>query len=116
MFFFFAPGAVSPCPPRSKPQAARASLKSGDSHSLAGCFVKTKESEPFGSLFFHGISQPHRLAELLPGEAFVFVKGMAVNIQGGTGLRVAQQARHRAHIHTLGDEHTGVGVPQATRF
>ena len=61
----------------------------------------------------HHFSQPHRLAELLPGEAFVFVKGMAVDVQGGAGLRVAQQARHRAHIHTLGDEHTGICVPQA---
>lgn len=59
----------------------------------------------------HHFSQPHRLAELLPGEAFVFVKGMAVDVQGGAGLRVAQQARHRAHIHTLGDEHTGICVP-----
>lgn len=33
-------------------------------------------------------SQPHRLAELLPGEALVFVKSMAVDVQGGAGLRM----------------------------
>lgn len=56
-------------------------------------------------------SQPHRLAELLPGEAFVFVEGMAINIQGGAGLCMTQQACHRAHVHALGDEHTGICVP-----
>ena len=56
-------------------------------------------------------SQPHRLAELLPGEALVFVKGMAVDVQRGTGLGVTQQTCHRADIHALGDEHAGIGVP-----
>ena len=58
-------------------------------------------------------SQPHRLAELLAGEALVFVEGVAVDVQGSAGLSVAQQACHRAHIHPLGDQHTGVCVPQA---
>ena len=58
-------------------------------------------------------SQAHRLAEFLPGEALVFVEGMAVDVQRGAGLGVAQKARHRAHIHALGDQHTGICVPQA---
>ena len=57
------------------------------------------------------VLQPHCLAELLPGEALVFVEGMAVDVQGGTGLRMAQQTCHCAHIHTLGDEHTSICVP-----
>ena len=38
---------------------------------------------------------------------------MAVDVERSAGLSVAQQARHRAHVHALGDQHTGVGVPQA---
>lgn len=70
------------------------------------------KSGPFGPPRY-AVSQSHRLAELLPGEAFVFVEGMAVDVQGGTGLRMAQQTCHCAHIHTLGDEHTSICVPQA---
>ena len=58
------------------------------------------------------VLQPYRLAELLPSEAFVFVEGMAVDIQGGAGLRMTQQNGHRAHVHPLGDQHTGIGMPK----
>ena len=61
-------------------------------------------------------SQPHRLAELLPGEALVFVKGMAVDVQRGTGLGVTQQTCYRADIHALGDEHAGIGVAQTVHI
>ena len=61
-------------------------------------------------------SQPHRCAEFLPGEALVFVKGMAVDVQRSTGLGVAQQARHRSNIHTLGDEHAGICVAQTVHI
>ena len=56
-------------------------------------------------------SQPHRFAEFLSGKTLVFIKGMAVDVQGGAGLGVTQQARHRSNIHALGDEHAGIGVP-----
>ena len=57
-------------------------------------------------------SQPQRFAEFLSGKTLVFVKGMAVDVQGGAGLGVTQQVRHRPGIHALGDEHTVVVVAQ----
>ena len=65
----------------------------------------------FSALQAASFSYPHRFAELLPGETLVFVKGMTVDVQCGTGLGVTQQARHRSDIHALGDEHAGIGVP-----
>ena len=42
----------------------------------------------------------------------VFVEGVGVDVQGGGGLAVAQEARHRGHVGAACDEETGVGVPQ----
>lgn len=61
-------------------------------------------------------SQPHRFAEFLSGKTLVFVKGMAVDVQGGAGLGVTQQARHRSNIHALGNEHAGIGVAQTVHI
>ena len=56
-------------------------------------------------------SQPYRFAEFLPGEALVFVEGVAVDVQSSAWLGMAQQVGHRAHVNSLGNQHTGICVP-----
>ena len=41
----------------------------------------------------------------------IFVEGVAVDIQRGGGLGVAEDARHRCHVRAVGDHEAGGGVP-----
>lgn len=43
---------------------------------------------------------------------FVLVEGVSVNIQRSGRLCVAQETSYRCHIRAVGDQQTGVAVPE----
>ena len=46
------------------------------------------------------------------GGFFVLVEGVGVDVQRGGGLAVAEDARHRCHIHAACDHQTGGGMTE----